>query len=142
MKTYLLLLLPLFFAGIFACDRKAGLSTFQLDKSFTLDQGGTSYWEEDNSINVTFDRVVSDSRCPIDAECIWAGLAEVQITFTQSGLSQTDTLISGDFTNTNHTDTGHFGHFTVKLLQLQPAPLAGQPIPQEDYRVELIIAKE
>ena len=34
------------------------------------------------NISISFDSVLNDSRCPVNAECFWAGIAEVSFTFS------------------------------------------------------------
>lgn len=34
-------------------------------------------------VKVRFDRVIEDSRCPINARCVWAGNAKVRLTATR-----------------------------------------------------------
>lgn len=49
------------------------------ERQVTLAPGETtSAW----SLRLRFDEVVTDSRCPTDVECVWAGSVEVAITVT------------------------------------------------------------
>ena len=48
-----------------------------LDQPFDLRAGQSAVVP--GGLKVTFDRVVSDSRCPIDAICVWAGEAVIAL---------------------------------------------------------------
>lgn len=46
--------------------------------NINLKEGQTLYFK-DNKTNITFKRMTSDSRCPEDVNCIWAGVATAEI---------------------------------------------------------------
>lgn len=48
-----------------------------------------------SSVKVRFNRVVEDSRCPINARCVWAGNAKVSLTVTRGKDRRTVELNSG-----------------------------------------------
>jgi len=135
-------LIALAVLALAACTKKdAADLAFKLDTPFFLDQGHSIPKEDDNAVQVRFNRVLDDSRCPIDAICVWAGRAEVEVTFTQPGSVLTDTLMLGDFSGTTKTDLASFGAYSVRLLEVSPDALAGVTIPQENYAVKLVVKK-
>jgi hypothetical protein len=80
-------------------------------------------------LRLTFLEVSEDSRCPIDAACVWQGNAAVQIAVGLGrGVALPRTL------NTSEALYLDFGGYRVTLLELLPAPRAGVSIPPEDYR--------
>jgi hypothetical protein len=84
---------------------------------------------------LAFQEVASDSRCPVDAVCIWQGNAAVQITVgVDGGPSQPRTLNTSD-----GTPSVDFSGFRVTLLGVQPEPQAAVPIPPGDYRASFRI---
>ena len=125
-----------------ACTDKDTLLTFDLNKSFDIEQGARATWNEDDSIQLRFDRVAEDSRCPADAECVWAGRAEIEVTVSQQDGTTTKHLILGDPTGSDYTETALFGAFKVQLLEVRPTPRANQVIPQSDYAVKLLVTTE
>ncbi|MBK9337779.1 MAG: hypothetical protein IPM98_14970 [Lewinellaceae bacterium] len=126
-----------------ACTKKdANDLVFKLDTPFLLEQGAAIPWDGNSAVQVRFGRVVSDSRCPIDAICVWAGRAEVELTFIQPGSTLTDTLVLGELVGTDKTDTATFGSYTVQLSKVLPDALSGVEISQEDYKVELRVKKQ
>ena len=69
--------------------------------------------------------VVEDSRCPADAQCIWAGTVRVKLLITtQRG--EIEQIVSLD--NTVSSDTQ-----TIKLTGVAPARNAGDSVDPKDY---------
>jgi hypothetical protein len=87
-------------------------------------------------VNIRFERVTGDSRCPADALCIQGGDAVVKITATQGfgGRVELD-LHTGDMKPVSH------GDLTISLVQLEPYPFSSQPIHPKDYRATLRITR-
>jgi hypothetical protein len=104
-----------------------------LGRSFDL-RAGTSATLQDG-LKVTFDTVQSDSRCPMDAICVWAGDAIVKVALSQSGGSQAERDL--------HTDTGGsqaaYLSYTIKLITLAPHPRSDRPTKPEDYVATLVV---
>ena len=125
-----------------ACQHKDANLFFKLDTPFSLDQGNLSAWEENDVVQVRFEKVIADSRCPVDAICVWAGRVEVKVSFTQAGNSQTQILALGDNAGTAFSNIATFGDFTVELLSVLPAPKSDYEIPQNEYKIEVVVKKE
>jgi hypothetical protein len=91
-------------------------------------------------IRVRFSAVESDSRCPVDAVCVWAGDAIANFVVEQNCECR-----SAAFDLKLHTTlqpkSGTAYGFKVELLLLSPAPRASQPIRQADYSAWLRITK-
>ena len=47
-------------------------------------------------LKVTFDRVVSDSRCPIDAICVWAGEAVIALKLSRGFAAPVEREVRAD----------------------------------------------
>lgn len=71
-------------------------------------------------LRVKFVEVLEDSRCPEDAECIWAGNAKLKITLSRNGKRSKTFEI-----NTNGTDSVEFEGYRIELKDLMPKPRAG-----------------
>ena len=85
-------------------------------------------------LRLTFDRVVSDSRCPRDVVCIWSGDAIVEIVadpICYPACGVPSLLL------TLHTDTepraGQYLGYVVRLVALQPMPVSTGQIDPSDY---------
>ena len=78
-----------------------------------------------DTTTVRFVAVTSDSRCPSDAQCVWAGDAAVVF------------LVGGTQQVTLHTNEGANSVLVagrlLTLVSLAPVPKAGSPIAQADY---------
>lgn len=91
----------------------------------------------ENDISVKFDSLLSDSRCPIDVVCFWAGNAEVKIDFETVGKE------NNLFLNT-HYDFGKdtvISGFRVSLLDVYPYKLSDSTYAIEDHQIKLVINK-
>ena len=104
-KTMRILFIPLitclFFVG--SCSKTNDASSPE-ESSLTARAGGsergiqitlgTCYNTiiETDSIRVCFDEVLVDCRCPKKVTCVWAGYAEVQLTITVNGTTETHAL--------------------------------------------------
>lgn len=76
------------------------------------------------SLSVKFDSVEQDSRCPINAKCLWAGVAIVNVTVINGeGELKTIQLSTVNYETFNTTETV-FGK-NIELMALLPNPSAG-----------------
>jgi hypothetical protein len=91
----------------------------------------------DSMFSIEFDGVKEDSRCPIDAICVWQGNAAVALALTAGdGPTLPFTLNTGI-----EPDTAvHAGYF-VRLLEVSPAPVSTSRIDRRRYRVKLYIER-
>jgi hypothetical protein len=91
----------------------------------------------DQLFRVGFMEVSSDSRCPTDVLCIWAGNAAVEIALALGeGPSYPFTLNTFD-----HPASVEFSGYRVTLLDLTPHPLSTMPIQPGDYRAHLQVGR-
>lgn len=88
-----------------------------------------------SAVKVRLLRVPEDSRCPIDAVCVWQGNAVVEVGI-RAGMGPTVPLQINTDLEPHHADW-HGVRLTV--LELQPAPRAAEPTRQEDYTVRIRI---
>ena len=73
--------------------------------------------------------VPADSRCPMAADCVWAGDGAVWIAYAAgTGPSHPDTLHT-----TLDPKAAKFAGFRITLLELQPYPVTSGSIPQSQY---------
>ena len=76
-------------------------------------------------LSISFDKIKSDSRCPINARCVWSGVAVVAATVKNSkGESKALSLGTVNFEKINNAEEA-FGK-RIKLIELLPKPIAGQ----------------
>lgn len=93
----------------------------------------TGETKEAAGLTITFNRLVQDSRCPIDVQCIQAGAVNTNIT-----------LQIGDQRSVqNYASDGvplEFAGYAVSIIDVNPPARSSQPIVQPDYRVTFNVA--
>lgn len=145
MKNTFIYLMALLATSLVSCESQKEQPTcdepvsFVYNSPFELCQGNTAYWAENDEFSIVFKEVTSDSRCAVDVDCVWAGRAEVALRFNNFDQVFNDTLAFGDFTGSIHTDQVEFAGRTIRLLAVSPDNLAGQTIPQNEYKVTLAV---
>ncbi|MCR4274848.1 MAG: hypothetical protein NUW02_02245 [Candidatus Campbellbacteria bacterium] len=88
---------------------------------------------EGAGLSLTLNKVVSDSRCPTDVQCIWAGAVTVDVTL-QSGTEKTTvTMVENEQPVT-------FAGYRVSLLSVTPTPKSTISINPQEYVVTFYIA--
>jgi len=143
-KTIKLMKKVLFFFGALAllglnwhCERinnQPDNAQLYLGDTLELEYGQSITLLPDN-IEIRFDSVVSESRCPVSVDCIWAGTAEVKLRLKQGQVEETIVLS----TYTEPHSAVVFGK-TVTLIDVSPYPQDPLVvIPQEDYRVQVVV---
>jgi hypothetical protein len=101
---------------------------------FALKAGATATLP--NGSRLTFERVSADSRCPMDALCVWAGDATVAVTVkAPAGTAEAREL---------HTEPGRsqmpFSDYTITLAALAPYPRSSQTIQPADYSATFVVS--
>lgn len=70
--------------------------------------------------------VLSDSRCPMNARCVWAGEVKLRVRVHLGARSETLELTSGK--------PLHVADGSLELVEVQPDRVAGKPLKPKDYR--------
>lgn len=126
------LLLAVFVLAVVACDESFSGPTAPIDQVVVLAPGESATVDQ---ISVRFLRVVSDSRCPADVVCVWAGDAHVQI-----AVSSSDGEKDYDLHTADRKPTTHDG-YTIQLVKVEPYPYTSKTIEPDEYRVTLKVTK-
>lgn len=118
------------------CSSQSNGVNVSLGQQFNLSLGETASINGEQ-LKIKFVEVVSDSRCPKNAVCIWAGEVNctVEITYLQS-VNRKTLVKSGASPEYANAD---FGEFEIKF-DVQPYPEAGKKI--ENYQLKLIINRK
>lgn len=134
MKSYLLISFLLLAMG--GCSDKGLTKPVDLDEEFTLKVGETASFG--SGARLTMDSVVTDSRCPLDVDCVWEGNAEVRLSYLSpdhppvrfilntSGSMRTDTTIQS---------------YSISLLALAPQRKSTVPVMQKEYIATLKVVR-
>ena len=88
---------------------------------------------EGTQVFVRFERVVEESRCPMNARCIWEGNAKLAILVEEFSAAGQGKVETGGMTlelNTSERFAQRlpFGKFEVALVHLEPTPMAGEKV--------------
>jgi hypothetical protein len=88
-------------------------------------------------MGVAFNQVLSDSRCPIDAVCVWMGDAVAEIEVTIPGGRTTPVQLHTGLDPKAQVVNG----VKISLLELAPAPRSSEPTRPSAYQVKLQLEK-
>jgi hypothetical protein len=108
-----------------------------LGAEFTLSIGQSSKITGEN-LSIKFVEVVSDSRCPQGATCIWAGEVSCLIEITLNTSTFRKTLTQPGLTE--EPSLTNFEKYNIQFNVL-PYPETGKQIAEKDYRLQLVISK-
>lgn len=124
-------LLAIAIASAMACNNPSGPDAV-VNVPFQLKAGAIATVPD--GAKLRFDTVRSDSRCPIDAICVWAGDATIAITLMRS---------SGNESRDVHTIPAQsqitYSKYVIKLTELQPYPRSDRQTNLEDYVATFIV---
>jgi hypothetical protein len=83
---------------------------------------------DNGEIQVTFDAVTEDSRCPSDVQCVWEGNGGIRLTLSsdqESGVFIVNSTLS--------PQRVAFAGFTIGFRDLRPHPVAQVPTDRDAY---------
>ena len=133
MKTiYINILLTLILFN--SCNKEITSDSFPvgLENDFKMNE---VYHSTNNSLEFSITEI-SDSRCPSDVECIWAGKADVRIN-VESPVEGIVVLSTIETNTDQKIDT--LGNYSFQLIGVYPYPISTRIIKLEDYIVTLKI---
>lgn len=110
--------------------------TVGLDSPFTLSVGQTAVITGED-LQLRFENVIEDSRCPLNVQCVWEGRASYTVQLTYQGDSYDMILTEAGLGGVAH-DT--FLDYAI-IANLLPYPEEPGEIAREDYRLQLTVAK-
>lgn len=130
--TLVLLALP-------GCSKQTG-NEVSLGQEFTLPVGQSVAIAGEN-FAIKFVEVISDSRCPQNVTCIWAGEVSCLVEVTKSSLSTKPyrlVLTQPGLTN-QPSEQGFDGHEIT--FRVEPYPTAGKSIAQNEYLLVMTVTR-
>lgn len=122
----------------FGCRNRVDEVTAGLGQEVELQIGQTVSIEEEQ-IRTKFVEVVSDSRCPEGATCIWQGEVTCILAIDYSGFTNRKTIVQPGLTQIWAEDV--FNDYQL-TFNVQPYPELGGEIKDSEYRLQLIIDKK
>lgn len=135
-KRFKLLVPALSILALTACTQEK----FTLGTPFALKEGESVVAREDKMLEVQFGRVVEDSRCPVNVNCIWEGEAVVKFAVLQAGMPE-DTVTLTLRGGYRDLASQRIGPYTVSLLRLDPYPVADAKTPKGAYAAQLLVER-
>ncbi|MGL5830932.1 MAG: hypothetical protein ACRCZE_02165 [Candidatus Altimarinota bacterium] len=110
----------------------------QPDQPFSLALGESMIFQP-AGLTIQFTEVKSDSRCPSDVVCVWAGEATIHIIATTQGPAVEADLVLGDSSNDSIQLRGDVGGaYNLKFLDLTPYPSSKSPSDNNQYKATFI----
>ena len=95
-----------------------------------------------DDLKLCFDKVLSDSRCPANAMCIWQGAATASFSFTKNGNTHRFSLSTLTL-KPNYTKDTVITGYKIEFINLSPYPgTVADPIPDNQRKAELKITKQ
>lgn len=109
-----------------------------LGEEFSLKVGQSAVIRGEG-LEIGFEQVLEDSRCPRDVTCIWEGRVVVLVELCKNGTTHQMELIQQGLTN--QMATTYYGDYTIRF-SVQPYPDETNNIETDDYRLRLAISKK
>jgi hypothetical protein len=123
--SLLVLIFSLFLTG---CER------IELNEAFLAEVGDK--FKVNSNLSFSIDSI-DDYRCPLLLECLWSGDVKMFCTFYEAH-HHTDTAIY--LINTRNSI--NMGGYNFKLLKVDPHSQHGELIPQNEYKLDIIVQKD
>lgn len=111
-----------------------------LDEEFQLAPGQIAI-VGDTGLTLAFERVRSDSRCPVDVQCVWEGDALVMVTAAQPSRDPAVLELHTTSSGGGGPREARYGDFLITLTAVSPAPRSREPIQPGDYRATLRVSR-
>ena len=140
MKIFLSILLFITLtAFVNSCSKSGKFKEGTIELNFSDCKKGTI---DGNDLTICFNAVVSDSRCPANAMCVWQGAATASFSLTKNGHSQNFNL-STITMPPNYTKDTIIAGYKIEFINLSPYPgTVPDPIPDSQRKAELKITKQ
>lgn len=141
-----LIILIVAVACLSACRSQRSTSSLissNQDSTVLVLEEGQSLFLEKEQVNITFNRVVEDSRCAKGLQCFWAGVGAVELTALGTYTRPQVLLLATEhIADKNYAKSVVFNGYTYGLLRLLPYPVKDKPkAANEKYRIRLVIKK-
>lgn len=91
-------------------------------------------------LTIRLREVAEDTRCPVDLDCIWEGNARAILVTLIDGVEQVHIVNSSPADWLEGSTRVDAGPHTISFASLLPQPRDGLIIPQEDYRLTVLLS--
>ncbi|MEO8650168.1 MAG: hypothetical protein ABI539_13465 [Acidobacteriota bacterium] len=124
--VFTLLLFVTFTASAFAAVRQDRRIIVQVEKEKSV---------SGMPLKIKFVKMVEDSRCPKDVNCVWAGNAKITVRVTKNGRTSLLEL------NSNMGEPPEFDGYRFTLIKLTPEPASNIRINPSGYMATISVQK-
>ena len=140
MKTFLIVLLIATLSLGSSCSKSGEKRLTEGTIELKLNETAEGNLNGDR-VKLSFDAVVSDSRCPANAMCIWQGAATATFSFSKNNSNHRFNL-STITMKPNYTKDTIIAGYKIEFINLLPYPgTFTPPAPASDIKTELKITK-
>ena len=87
-------------------------------------------------LRLTFRSVEGDSRCPIDAVCVWAGDAEIALKIEQGSQAAVAALHT-----TLEPKKTEWNGYTISFVSIAPSRNSATALDPKDYRAQILVTR-
>jgi hypothetical protein len=134
----ILVIAVLFGFSLIACsDLTNNYSSVEINEEFDINVGGIVEIK-DVGLVIKFISVGDDSRCPIDAICVWEGNAVINLDLKNS---DGDTF-SAQLNTSLDPKQVSFSNLKIQLRALSPYPKSNETINPNSYIAKLLVTDE
>jgi len=141
MKTFLIFLLIATLSLGSSCSKSGDKRLAEGTIELKLHESAEGSLNGDK-VKLGFDAVVSDSRCPANAICVWQGAATATFSFSKNGSNHRFNLSTITMEPNYKQDTIISG-YKIEFINLLPYPgTFTPPAPDSDVKAELKITKQ
>lgn len=141
MKTFLIILSIATLSLGNSCSKSGDKRLREGTIELTLHESAEGSIKGDR-VKLGFEAVVSDSRCPANAMCIWQGAATATFSFTKNGDSHRFNL-STITMEPNYTKDTVIAGYKIEFINLLPYPgTFTPPAPDNQVKAQMKITKQ
>jgi len=115
-----------------------------LTDTIVLGFGQTVYIESER-LWIRFTDMIGDSRCPMDAYCLWLGQAEIELSLKKPGSMEEMVVLTLQPGRDPYEEPEIFEcayGYRIYFLILAPYPMAGRTIPDESYTAWIYLEQD
>ena len=113
-----------------------GMTVFARTPETLVLKAGQQKRSKVSGLTVKFVSVTEDSRCPIGANCVWAGNAKVRVAITGTRGSKTF-----EFNTSMGPKGDSWEGWSITIDSLTPEPRAGKPTDPRHYQATFSIVR-
>ena len=121
-------------------DAAPAMQVARLGRPFKL-RSGQQVTLKGERLRIKFVTVESDSRCPADVRCVWAGNAAVRLDVDIRGRGSKSMTLNTN-RGTSLADENMYRGYKLKLVDLSPYPRSDQKTAPGGYVATLLVSKD